>query len=176
MNRRIVAFVVVVVSTSLAQTNTSGAQNTTLKSAGYSLVVPDDWEVVDEAKTIFTVRAPRENESDTFGENIRVIRYPVGKAYSVKDVLRRQKNDTGRFKLIGEGTVDNAQVPMVWMAITPKSPRDEDDTLVKIDFITTKDTDIVVLTAMAEPEVWKNYLPKFKKIASTFAPLSGDEP
>jgi hypothetical protein len=176
MHRRLLAVTFAVGLLLLVRTSTCNAQEETLTSEGYTIAVPDDWEVIEEEKTIFTVRAPRDNENDSFSENIRVVRHTVGKAYSVSDVLRRQKSDTGRFKLIGEGTVDDAEVPMVWMAITPKSPRDEGDVLVKIDFITTKGTDIVVLTAMAEPGAWKTYLPQFKKIVSTFAPLLGDEP
>ncbi len=165
-------FTIVVFSLSIAPMNTSQADDVTLRSDEYVLVVPDDWEVIDEAKTIFTVRAPKDDENDTFSENIRVLRHPAGRAYSVSEVLRRQKSDTGRFKLIGEGTVEDTKVPMVWMAITPKSPRDDGDKLVKIDFITTKGTDILVLTAMADPGVWDAYMPKFKKIAATFAPVS----
>ncbi len=176
MNRIIVAAMFTCACGAVALPTRSIAQEKTLTAEGYTLEVPMDWEVIEEDKTIFTVRAPRESETDSFGENIRVLRYAVGKAYSVSEVLRRQKSETGRFKLIDEGTVDDAQVPMVWMAITPKSPRDEDDTLVKIDFITTKGTDIVVLIAMAESDEWKSYLPKFKKIASTFTLVNGDKP
>jgi len=155
--------------------NTSTAQDVVVTSEGYTISIPDRWEVLDEEKTIFTLRAPKDNENDSFGENIRVVRHSVGKFYTVNDVLTRQKAHTGRFELIGEGKVEEARVPMVWMAITPKSPRDEGDDLVKIDFITTKGTDIVVLTAMAESQVWKAYLPIFTTIASSFAPVSDDE-
>lgn len=148
----------------------------TIIAKGFTLEIPDSWEVIQEEKTIFTVRAPQDHADDSFGENIRVLRHSVGKAFTADEVLARQKSNTGRFKLIGEGKVEAAKIPMVWMAIAPKTPRDDRDRLVKIDFISTFGTDIVVLTAMAEPEVWQTYLPTFKKIVSSFAPASRDEP
>lgn len=143
----------------------------TIKSDGYHLTFPSDWEIIEESKTIFTIRAPKDHEEDTFGENIRVVRHSVGREYSVEQVLKQQKSNLGRYKLLGDGTVEDAAVPMVWMALTPESPRDARDRRVKIDFITTRDQDVVVLTAMTEREVWERYLPIFQKIARTFGPL-----
>jgi hypothetical protein len=148
------------------------AKEKTLKAGNYTIQAPPDWEVLEEKSSMLTIREPMQNDTDTFGENIRIVKFVVGKVFSVTDVLRRQKSDTERFKLIGEGKVSDAKVPMVWMALTPKVPRDEDDKLVKIDFITTRGTDIVVITAMSELHVWDKYLPRFAKIAATFQPIS----
>lgn len=142
-----------------------------ITAEGYSIIVPDGWEVLEEVKTIFTLRAPRDDESDTFGENIRVLRYRVGQSFTVDQVLQRQKSDTGRFELVGEGRVDKAVIPMVWMALAPSTPQNENDDRVKVDFITTQGTDVVTLVAVAERKAWESYMPIFKQIASTFKPL-----
>jgi hypothetical protein len=157
-------------------------QNRLIESEGFSLRVPEAWEQLEEDKTIITARSPRRGDEDRFRENVRLHLYDVGKAYTPEQVVARQKTDLGRFKLIGEGKVGNAQVPMRWMAIAPKVPRSDSDRLVKIDFITTNGTVIVVLIAMAEMDDWKDHMPLFEKIAGTLtlpssrAPLQNGEP
>ncbi|HBE70501.1 MAG TPA: hypothetical protein DDW52_20320 [Planctomycetaceae bacterium] len=152
-----------------AKTSFNGEE---IAADGYTIRVPDGWEIVDEEKTILSIRSPLEDGNDTFGENIRIVRYPLGRPHTVEEVLKRQKSDTGRFMLIGEGRVDEARVPMTWMALTPQTPQHDKDDRVKIDFMTTQGNELVVLVAMAERNAWKRYMPIFREIVSTFQPPS----
>ena len=92
---------------------------------GFSLRIPNDWELVQPAPagTVMAALAPLEGSSDTFRENVNVIVEAVPAGYSEQDYVKASSQTllkTADYVQLGKGTWKCSGHTGVWIEYTAK--------------------------------------------------------
>lgn len=136
-----------------------------------SITIPMDWEILEEPSTLLTARTPQEGPEDSFGENLRLKVHAMPNTMTLEKVLDVQRDDAKReFNIQGEGKLTAAQVPMAWLAISPKDTMTSGGTLTKIDYMFIHGNKLYAMHCMVESSKYDQYRPRFEAIARTIAP------
>ncbi|MCE9555552.1 MAG: hypothetical protein K8T91_19565 [Planctomycetes bacterium] len=138
-----------------------------------SIVIPADWEVLEDADTLLTARSPQEGPEDSYGENFRLKVHAMPNAMTLDKVLEIQHDDAkGEFNIRGQGKLAGSQVPVAWLAISPKDATIAGGNLTKIDYMLIHGNKLYAMHCMLESSKYDQYQPSFEAIARTIMPIS----
>ena len=132
-----------------------------------SVSIPKTWERVPDDKTILTARGPSRGANDAFSENIRIEVRELPRPATPEQILAAQTSTKalGKYRLLGQGKVDEAKTPVVWYAITHTEAAKNDRVI--IDYVAVKGQKAFVMHCMIEADQWKAEQKVFEKIAKS---------